>query len=792
MTKKQILANKTISVFLTFVMLFAEVMTVIPERFTVDAATPAYVTWRQTDSRWGSILLGSEADSTVYNIGCAATSTCVLLAHSGVCSQDESVFNPKIGITALKKAGAFNSGGYISWGVVSKVYPNFKFIKKAALSGTQTEKLTQIQKYYNQGYYMIVSCNTKGGTSTNHWVAVRNCQNNKCTITDTGFGRTDLSKYTITNSVILYTAPNNPTPPISYTSIKAGDYYLKNKSTGTYLTVDGAKAENKQNISVAAKQTSNAFKFKISGGTSNYLSSMINTSFVVNPLSDNPSNGTNVTLYTKDNSGTQIWKFEAVSGGYIIHSGHDESCVLDVNSSNVLIKTKTGAANQVWILESADKQLSGISIATPATKTQYWRNETLQTGGLVLKANYSDGSSKNITSGFTTKYDFSQAGTCVVTISYTENGVTKSTSYNVTVTHPFSGEGTSGNPYIIANKNNLFRLASLINDNKYSNYNTLYYKQTTNIDLNDNEWTPIGIFYESSTSSTLDNNRTFNGNYDGDYHSIIGLKVDYNRNYAGLFGRTNSSAIIENLSVSGSVNGNGACTGGIIGELGYGSKVKNCDFSGTVSGVQCVGGIAGKLHRGGTISTCYVNGVITATGDGASAGGITSTIQIADHANSVNALIENCYFAGKVNASINGALSSDIIIGTVNKSTASFYGNYYLENSANGAVGENEQSGCQKFSSEKLKKAAEYLGYPYVSTGANQNDGYPVFEWQRKFISGDINSDGTVDINDAVLLQKYLLSAESFSAQQFEAADVNNDGSVDVFDMVSMRIILIQ
>ncbi len=576
------------------------------------------------------------------------------------------------------------------------------------------------------------------------------------------------------------------------TDVKTGTYYLKNSSTNSYMQAAGAS--NKAKLSLTSKKETSAFMLNLTGSKSAgyYLATKLNTGYVVNPFSDNPKDGITINIYQKDNSGTQLWEFDKSGNGYIIHLKSNSNLCITADGTNVILKNRTGAANQVWILESADKQLSGISIATPATKTQYWRNETLQTGGLVLKANYSDGSSKNITSGFTTKYDFSQAGTCVVTISYTENGVTKSTSYNVTVTHPFSGEGTSGNPYIIANKNNLFRLASLINDNKYSNYNTLYYKQTTNIDLNDNEWTPIGIFYESSTSSTLDNNRTFNGNYDGDYHSIIGLKVDYNRNYAGLFGRTNSSAIIENLSVSGSVNGNGACTGGIIGELGYGSKVKNCDFSGTVSGVQCVGGIAGKLHRGGTISTCYVNGVITATGDGASAGGITSTIQIADHANSVNALIENCYFAGKVNASINGALSSDIIIGTVNKSTASFYGNYYLENSANGAVGENEQSGCQKFSSEKLKKAAEYLGYPYVSTGANQNDGYPVFEWQRKFISGDINSDGTVDINDAVLLQKYLLSAESFSAQQFEAADVNNDGSVDVFDMVSMRIILIQ
>ncbi len=149
-----------------------------------------------------------------------------------------------------------------------------------------------------------------------------------------------------------------PPAPTSYASIKSGNYYLKNKSTGTYLSVDGAKAANKQNISVAAKQTSNAFKFKISGGKTNYISSLLNTSFVLNPYSDTPGNGTNVTLYEKDSSGTQTWKFEAVSGGYIIRSGYNESCALNVSGKNVNIATCNSSANQIWILEDENTTTS--------------------------------------------------------------------------------------------------------------------------------------------------------------------------------------------------------------------------------------------------------------------------------------------------------------------------------------------------------------------------------------------------------------------------------------------------
>ncbi len=52
---------------------------------------------------------------------------------------------------------------------------------------------------------------------------------------------------------------------------------------------------------------------------------------------------------------------------------------------------------------------------------------------------------------------------------------------------------------------------------------------------------------------------------------------------------------------------------------------------------------------------------------------------------------------------------------------------------------------------------------------------------------GDINGDGSVEISDIVLLQKYLLGGESISL----SADLNEDGSIDVYDMVLMRKMLV-
>ncbi|MCM1131940.1 MAG: peptidoglycan DD-metalloendopeptidase family protein [Ruminococcus flavefaciens] len=53
--------------------------------------------------------------------------------------------------------------------------------------------------------------------------------------------------------------------------------------------------------------------------------------------------------------------------------------------------------------------------------------------------------------------------------------------------------------------------------------------------------------------------------------------------------------------------------------------------------------------------------------------------------------------------------------------------------------------------------------------------------------TGDINADGDVNIADLVLLQKYLLNGDAFTAEQYASADINRDSVVDVFDMVDMR-----
>ena len=59
-------------------------------------------------------------------------------------------------------------------------------------------------------------------------------------------------------------------------------------------------------------------------------------------------------------------------------------------------------------------------------------------------------------------------------------------------------------------------------------------------------------------------------------------------------------------------------------------------------------------------------------------------------------------------------------------------------------------------------------------------------------LCGDINLDGTIDISDAVLLQKYATGMIDLNQQQQLNGDCNADGSTDAQDALSLLRFLVQ
>ncbi|GGD88803.1 S-layer homology domain-containing protein [Paenibacillus nasutitermitis] len=150
----------------------------------------------------------------------------------------------------------------------------------------------------------------------------------------------------------------------------------------------------------------------------------------------------------------------------------------------------------------------------------------------------------------------------------------------------FSGNGTSGSPYLIgtAQELNLVR-------GQYLNAN-LYFKLKRNIDLSiyaASGWVPIGTW-----------DQPFNGHIDGNGYKITGLKIaDSAQDYAGLFGYMESGSSIENMKLE-NVNIQGGRFVGSLAALNNGGTITNSYASGTVSGTYGIGGLIGSNI--GTIS----------------------------------------------------------------------------------------------------------------------------------------------------------------------------------------------
>ncbi len=131
------------------------------------------------------------------------------------------------------------------------------------------------------------------------------------------------------------------------------------------------------------------------------------------------------------------------------------SCYGSASQSPVAIYKKAGTGSGAINPPSA---LASISITTAPSKTTYTVGDTFVFDGKVT-ATYADNTTLDVTNDVETDGAdvIATAGeNKVVTVSYTENGVTKTTSYTVTVNNPplgtivtfagdaFNGQGTSG------------------------------------------------------------------------------------------------------------------------------------------------------------------------------------------------------------------------------------------------------------------------------------------------------------------------------------------------------------
>ena len=78
-------------------------------------------------------------------------------------------------------------------------------------------------------------------------------------------------------------------------------------------------------------------------------------------------------------------------------------------------------------------ELKSIAVTKDPTKTKYYVGDTLDTTGMVVTATYSDGSSKTATGWTCSPTKLNTKGTQTITVTYIEGGVSKTTTFDVTV-----------------------------------------------------------------------------------------------------------------------------------------------------------------------------------------------------------------------------------------------------------------------------------------------------------------------------------------------------------------------
>ena len=185
---------------------------------------------------------------------------------------------------------------------------------------------------------------------------------------------------------------------------------------------------------------------------------------------------------------------------------------------------------------------------------------------------------------------------------------------------PASGSGTEADPYLIATAQELVDFRDEVNGSAKKSTSTLCAKLTANIDLGNEAWTPIG-----KMTNTYSDYVAFGGVFDGDGHTISGLKIDNSAQYQALFGYVKGGTI-QNLTVAGSVT-TSSSSGYAAGIVAYGSPVtlENCTNLATVDASQkgYAAGVAAYAGTGSTITGCTNEGKISGAGD--YVGGILAT-----------------------------------------------------------------------------------------------------------------------------------------------------------------------
>ncbi len=381
------------------------------------------------------------------------------------------------------------------------------------------------------------------------------------------------------------------------------------------------------------------------------------------------------------------------------------------------------------------------------------------------------------------------------------------------------GNGTTGNPYQIANVADFNQLSATPADCNKS------FILTANLNFGGLSLTPVGNISTQFTG-------VFNGNDNIISNAVINQPGS---SCIGLFGYVGTVGKIRNLGVenvnitgqttvgglvgfnsgiltscyaTGSVTGN-ACVGGLVG-YNYLGILTSCYVTGSVTGTYNVGGLVG-YNTYGTLTGCYATGSVTGTSDGV--GGLVGL--------NYNSTLTGCYMTGSVsgNSYVGGLVGYNSVYITTGTIT-SCYSTGAVSGSAEfgGLVGRNDApddavtacfwdiqtsgtndgvgnvnpdpSGVMGLDTATMMTLSTFTsaGWDFSTTDGDPADwmmlrpgqDYPRLAWQEIF-AGDIA--GLYGVNFVDYAEMAAHWGQTGCPTGCENADINTDGTVDIYDL---------
>ena len=145
---------------------------------------------------------------------------------------------------------------------------------------------------------------------------------------------------------------------------------------------------------------------------------------------------------------------------------------------------------------------------------------------------------------------------------------------------------------------------------------------TADLDLSSTDVSPVPIFQ---------------GTFHGNGHTISGLSLDQEGSKSGLFRTLTQSALVEDLTVEGTLAPQGSASqAGLLTGENYGT-IRRCSARGQVTGQEDVGGLVGLNGEGGCITSCSNTAAVTGvTNVGGIAGRNLGTLEQCSNAGEIN------------------------------------------------------------------------------------------------------------------------------------------------------------